>query len=163
MPPWELRGGRAYNLICHRGISFSKVDGLQRLLVQAASRKSVRTASYSASTAGYATQATEPISLRKQLKDEAKAKRSAVSNGISKPSVESKRRLKDWELTVGIEIHAQLNTARKLFSRKHLVYCGFEANSRQMRPLLSMQNQIVTSPSSISQHLVRCRYFRKPR
>jgi aspartyl-tRNA(Asn)/glutamyl-tRNA(Gln) amidotransferase subunit B len=27
-------------------------------------------------------------------------------------------RLAEWELTVGIEIHAQLNTARKLFSGK---------------------------------------------
>jgi hypothetical protein len=122
MPPWELRGGRAYSLICNRGISFPKVNGLQCLPAQAGSRKSVRTASCSASTAGYATQATETISLRKQLKDEAKAKRSAGSNGISKPSVESKKRVKGWELTVGIEIHAQLNTARKLFSRKYSVY-----------------------------------------
>lgn len=58
------------------------------------------------------------VPLRKQLKDEAKAKKAAAFNKATgkAPSAELGRRLKDWELTVGIEIHAQLNTARKLFS-----------------------------------------------
>ena len=57
------------------------------------------------------------VPFRKQLKDEAKQKRLA---GDAK--AENKRgkgkgpRLEKWELTVGIEIHAQLNTERKLFS-----------------------------------------------
>lgn len=52
---------------------------------------------------------TQPaVPLRKKLKDEAKqAKRK--SKGDSQT-------VDGWELTVGIEIHAQLNTSRKLFS-----------------------------------------------
>ena len=57
-----------------------------------------------------------PIPLRKQLKDEAKARKLAAH-----PSKQSNQHKKDprdekWELTVGIEIHAELNTTRKLFS-----------------------------------------------
>ena len=56
------------------------------------------------------------IPLRKQLKDEAKARKLAAQ-----PNKQSKQHKKDprdekWELTVGIEIHAELNTTRKLFS-----------------------------------------------
>ncbi|KAM3086375.1 hypothetical protein ACMFMG_000512 [Clarireedia jacksonii] len=51
------------------------------------------------------------IPLRKQLKDEAK-RRKANDGNVSK-----QQSLDEWELTVGIEIHAQLNTERKLFSR----------------------------------------------
>lgn len=51
--------------------------------------------------------------FRKQLKDEAKRKKAEGTKGIRKIDPEV---LKNWELTVGIEIHAQLNTARKLFS-----------------------------------------------
>jgi aspartyl-tRNA(Asn)/glutamyl-tRNA(Gln) amidotransferase subunit B len=51
------------------------------------------------------------IPFRKQLKDEAKKRRSLHG-------AQEKRqwKLEDWELTIGIEIHAQLNTERKLFS-----------------------------------------------
>ncbi|KAK5017699.1 hypothetical protein LTR39_001397, partial [Cryomyces antarcticus] len=58
--------------------------------------------------------------FHKQLKDEAKAKKlAAKAEGPGgKTSKKSKNpRLEKWELTVGIEIHAELNTARKLFSR----------------------------------------------
>lgn len=51
--------------------------------------------------------------FRKQLKDEAKKRKA------EKPQQKSNKdnqRLDDWQLTVGIEIHAQLNTPRKLFS-----------------------------------------------
>jgi aspartyl-tRNA(Asn)/glutamyl-tRNA(Gln) amidotransferase subunit B len=51
------------------------------------------------------------IPFRKQLKDEAKKRRSL--DGAQK---KRQRKLEDWELTIGIEIHAQLNTERKLFS-----------------------------------------------
>jgi hypothetical protein len=63
-------------------------------------------------------QSSNVVPLRKQLKDEAKAKKAASSNkaGGKTKLEETDPRLKDWELTVGIEIHAQLNTARKLFS-----------------------------------------------
>jgi hypothetical protein len=64
-------------------------------------------------------QTSNVVPLRKQLKDEAKAKKSALleTRGKAKKQ-EIDPRLKNWELTVGIEIHAQLNTARKLFSCK---------------------------------------------
>ncbi|KAJ9611708.1 hypothetical protein H2200_004892 [Cladophialophora chaetospira] len=51
--------------------------------------------------------------LRKQLKDAAKAARTAAATPVT---TESPDILADWELTVGIEIHAQLNASRKLFS-----------------------------------------------
>lgn len=53
--------------------------------------------------------------LRKQLKENAKAKKAEQNQGKSAKSKNAIRGT-DWELTVGIEIHAQLNTARKLFS-----------------------------------------------
>lgn len=61
----------------------------------------------------------EDAPFRKVLKDAAKQKRKdeRVSSKTSKksPKVQDAR-LEQWELTVGIEIHAELNTARKLFS-----------------------------------------------
>ncbi|OAA65254.1 glutamyl-tRNA b subunit [Niveomyces insectorum RCEF 264] len=57
-----------------------------------------------------------PVSLRKQLKDEAKARKAAAGPATHKPSHRRGQTVPGWELTVGIEIHAQLNTARKLFS-----------------------------------------------
>ncbi|EPS29823.1 hypothetical protein PDE_04773 [Penicillium oxalicum 114-2] len=56
---------------------------------------------------------TDRVPLRKQLKQDAKAIR--AQKRLRKESEEASRQ--DWELTVGIEIHAQLNTAAKLFSR----------------------------------------------
>ena len=62
-------------------------------------------------------QSSHIVPLRKQLKDEARAKKAASVETRGKAKVKDvDPRLKDWELTVGIEIHAQLNTARKLFS-----------------------------------------------
>ncbi|KAF4554518.1 Glutamyl-tRNA(Gln) amidotransferase subunit B-like protein [Elsinoe fawcettii] len=55
--------------------------------------------------------ASEP--LRKQLKDEAKRLKRASK---SQPSAFPVQLQSDWELTVGIEIHARLNTPVKLFS-----------------------------------------------
>ena len=49
--------------------------------------------------------------FRKQLKDAAKARKKEPKHS-GEPD-----RAKRWELTVGIEVHAELNTARKLFSR----------------------------------------------
>ncbi|KZM25408.1 ATP binding [Ascochyta rabiei] len=53
--------------------------------------------------------------FRKALKDAAKQQKKA-SKGGKKPQKATDPRLDKWELTVGIEIHAELNTARKLFS-----------------------------------------------
>ena len=53
--------------------------------------------------------------LRKELKDDKKAARASQrAAGVSEKV--DKDATGDWRLTVGIEIHAQLNTARKLFS-----------------------------------------------
>ncbi|KIW89108.1 aspartyl/glutamyl-tRNA(Asn/Gln) amidotransferase, B subunit [Cladophialophora bantiana CBS 173.52] len=51
--------------------------------------------------------------LRKQLKDAVKATRTLPR---APAAAENPDILADWELTVGIEIHAQLNASRKLFS-----------------------------------------------
>ncbi|KAF1984412.1 glutamyl-tRNA amidotransferase subunit B [Aulographum hederae CBS 113979] len=57
------------------------------------------------------------VPFGKQLKDEAKKKRQyGESKSSRKASKGADPRLEKWELTVGIEIHAELNTARKLFS-----------------------------------------------
>ncbi|KAI1427611.1 GatB/GatE catalytic domain-containing protein [Xylaria sp. FL1777] len=53
------------------------------------------------------------VPLRKQLKDEAKKQK--ASSKKKKKNVNNQV-VGGWELTVGIEIHAQLNTAKKLFS-----------------------------------------------
>ncbi|RMD39735.1 hypothetical protein DV735_g5385, partial [Chaetothyriales sp. CBS 134920] len=52
--------------------------------------------------------------LRKKLKDDDKAARSLRGQGHQ--SARPAEIVDGWELTVGIEIHAQLNTAHKLFS-----------------------------------------------
>lgn len=63
----------------------------------------------------------EAVSLRKYLKDEAKKKKKKGtearknSQGVEQQFIVDSR-LEKWELTVGIEIHAELNTACKLFS-----------------------------------------------
>ncbi|KAK1757104.1 Glutamyl-tRNA amidotransferase subunit B, mitochondrial [Echria macrotheca] len=51
--------------------------------------------------------------LRKQLKDQAKLLK---ASGHKKKKNVDNQTVPGWELTVGIEIHAQLNTSRKLFS-----------------------------------------------
>ncbi|ODA75943.1 hypothetical protein RJ55_08584 [Drechmeria coniospora] len=64
-------------------------------------------------SAGWPVTVKRPLApFRKQFKEEAKhAKKQA--KGKSKADSQT---VDGWELTVGIEIHAQLNTARKLFS-----------------------------------------------
>jgi aspartyl-tRNA(Asn)/glutamyl-tRNA(Gln) amidotransferase subunit B len=109
MPPWKLRGAR----VCNR--TFLALE----LRFHAETRLFLRAALPLTRTALYATQVPEALPLRKQLKDEAKAKRAAGLNGTSQPSRASQKNVENWELTVGIEIHAQLNTARKLFSREY--------------------------------------------
>ncbi|KAK7422050.1 hypothetical protein QQX98_001791 [Neonectria punicea] len=65
-----------------------------------------------ASEASTANSPAQPAPLRKQLREEAKA---AKKQGEKKSSGDSQT-VDGWELTVGIEIHAQLNTSCKLFS-----------------------------------------------
>ncbi|KAK5115525.1 hypothetical protein LTR62_001184 [Meristemomyces frigidus] len=70
-------------------------------------------------TTGHHLAREEAIPLRKHLKDEAKRKKTESKalggSGVAK-NQKIDARLKKWELTVGIEIHAELNTACKLFS-----------------------------------------------
>lgn len=54
--------------------------------------------------------------LRKQIKDEIKRRKVAARDLSSSAPNSTAESLPDWELTVGIEIHAQLNTPTKLFS-----------------------------------------------
>ena len=58
----------------------------------------------------------EVTPLRKELKDTSKAARAAKRESGDENPVVGRDQIDGWELTVGIEIHAQLNTARKLFS-----------------------------------------------
>ncbi|KAF2652322.1 hypothetical protein K491DRAFT_605161 [Lophiostoma macrostomum CBS 122681] len=58
--------------------------------------------------------------FRKALKDAAKQRRKEerdATASLNRKDDNNDPRLEKWELTVGIEIHAELNTARKLFSR----------------------------------------------
>ncbi|KAH9845804.1 Glutamyl-tRNA(Gln) amidotransferase subunit B, mitochondrial [Teratosphaeria destructans] len=67
------------------------------------------------STRGFSTAAPLPqaaVPLRKHLKDEAKRKKAEHRKSKSLLDPRSEK----WELTVGLEIHAELNTACKLFS-----------------------------------------------
>ncbi|KAL8786303.1 MAG: hypothetical protein Q9195_008263 [Heterodermia aff. obscurata] len=65
---------------------------------------------------GTATSSDNEVPYRKQLKEESKRRRAAKH--LSNEETEGKdARSEKWELTVGIEVHAQLNTERKLFSR----------------------------------------------
>ncbi|KAL8846040.1 MAG: hypothetical protein Q9221_008835 [Calogaya cf. arnoldii] len=60
------------------------------------------------------------VPFRKQLKDEAKQRKDyAKGTGPTETYIDDAK-LAAWELTVGLEIHAQLNTERKLFSGKFL-------------------------------------------
>ncbi|TKA26996.1 hypothetical protein B0A50_05187 [Salinomyces thailandicus] len=62
--------------------------------------------------------AQETVPLRKHLKDEAKRKKAEakINNAVAPKKHQLDPRLARWELTVGIEIHAELNTTSKLFS-----------------------------------------------
>lgn len=126
MPLWKLRRTEAIDTVsfCFRAAAEPKVH--RPIHSYTRSRLSVRRVCYPARTANYAIQVRENIPLRKQLKDEAKTKRIAGPDRASNSAIED-HKLKDWELTVGIEIHAQLNTARKLFSREYFMYSTSEA------------------------------------
>ncbi|THX39955.1 hypothetical protein D6D10_03863 [Aureobasidium pullulans] len=56
------------------------------------------------------------VPLRKQLKEEAKQRKKSAKAAKSPGNNTADPLLDKWELTVGIEVHAELNTAHKLFS-----------------------------------------------
>jgi aspartyl-tRNA(Asn)/glutamyl-tRNA(Gln) amidotransferase subunit B len=72
-----------------------------------------RNARFSTAPNRYLQPSADRVPLRKQLKQEAKALRSHKKQ--RKEHEEASRQ--EWELTVGVEIHAQLDTEAKLFSR----------------------------------------------
>ena len=59
---------------------------------------------------------TDDTPFRKLLKDAAKQQKKPKIPGSGSNTKSIDSRLAKWELTVGIEVHAELNTARKLFS-----------------------------------------------
>ena len=65
--------------------------------------------------------------LRKELKDAGRAARASRVEELNTLSAWDDEEIDGWELTVGIEIHAQLNSIRKLFSRKDFNVCCCEA------------------------------------
>lgn len=58
----------------------------------------------------------DTVPFRKQLKDEARQRKHVARGTASNESASEDAKLAAWDLTVGLEIHAQLNTERKLFS-----------------------------------------------
>ncbi|KHN97159.1 glutamyl-tRNA(Gln) amidotransferase, B subunit [Metarhizium album ARSEF 1941] len=113
VPISELGRYLLHGSISKRGCLAGRHDlGQNRVTLRASIPLSanVRAASTIASPAASSTESLVP--LRKQLKEEAKlAKKQGKNNSKGNPQT-----VDGWELTVGIEIHAQLNTARKLFS-----------------------------------------------
>jgi aspartyl-tRNA(Asn)/glutamyl-tRNA(Gln) amidotransferase subunit B len=85
----------------------------------AVARLPTRPASRSLQTASQPAPSQDGTAFRKLLKDAAKQQKkekgaSSETSGSAKKGNDV--RLQKWELTVGIEVHAELNTARKLFS-----------------------------------------------
>ena len=82
----------------------------------------------------------DSTALRKHLKDAAKIRKAGLNQSKSSgPEVAVKAAR--WELTVGIEIHAQLNTTRKLFSSTlSPAWVRMTADWQQMLPRLSQMN-----------------------
>jgi aspartyl-tRNA(Asn)/glutamyl-tRNA(Gln) amidotransferase subunit B len=80
--------------------------------VAVANRTFIHTA-HTAATATASPTSTPAVPFRKQLKDQNKALK---ASGNKKKKNADNQTVPGWELTVGIEIHAQLNTSHKLFS-----------------------------------------------
>lgn len=94
-------------LVGRRSLARSTTAALRHLAPSPGLFRAASTAAVPASSV------TKPvIPLRKQLKEEAKL----AKKQNKKKSKGDSQTVDGWELTVGIEIHAQLNTARKLFS-----------------------------------------------
>ncbi|EON96463.1 putative aspartyl glutamyl-trna(asn gln) amidotransferase subunit b protein [Phaeoacremonium minimum UCRPA7] len=101
--------------------------------IQQPSIRSIRSVASPSPADASANTATSPptsshhVPLRKQLKDQAKALK--ASGKKKKPNAQNQT-VPGWELTVGIEIHAQLNTPRKLFSSATLPAATDDPNTR---------------------------------
>ncbi|KAK1522849.1 PET112 family protein [Colletotrichum paranaense] len=93
---------------------YTRLPARSALALSSAPRLGESRAAYAtAQTATAASQQAPPVPLRKKLKEEKKQLKKETRGQKPKGSNQT---VDGWELTVGIEIHAQLNTARKLFS-----------------------------------------------
>lgn len=100
----------------------------------------------------YAARQAEITPLRKQLKDIKRQSRSTTQAAPETQDTNKHDRLKDWELTVGIEIHAQLNTSSKLFSCEQcfLDLFAYHADYPQTQALNTLTNRTLLYGLSIS-------------
>lgn len=112
IPTATLRGYLLSGQLSHQGCINARIS-IHRLPSTRALR-SLHTVPVTSTGTTPAPPVSQPqsVPLRKQLKDEAKQ---AKKQGKKKSKGDSQT-VDGWELTVGIEIHAQLNTAHKLFS-----------------------------------------------
>lgn len=109
---WSLFGSLP---LAQQGLSTSV-----RYLHTNAARAVAQTADYATDDCQGSSETLQPastVSLRKDMKDERRRQRMAARDGSAGTDRIDDIPIEDYELTVGIEIHAELNTARKLFSR----------------------------------------------
>lgn len=119
----DQRPQNQQNPLAFRGFLLRKaLLHMPRWILQSArlsvANRLIATNCYHSTPASCGSQISEYIPVRKQLKDEAKAERIGRLEELTRHSTPSPEKVLKWELTVGIEIHAQLNTARKLFSSR---------------------------------------------
>ncbi|KAG7135621.1 hypothetical protein HYQ45_006616 [Verticillium longisporum] len=120
IPTRELGRYLLQGQICQRGCVASSVSksrakqlGRHNLLPHGRCQSTQARQAHTVTTTVTATHLAPSVPLRKKLKDEAKQLKKDAKQEKRKGSNQT---VDGWELTVGIEIHAQLNTARKLFS-----------------------------------------------
>ena len=117
IPTAELRryllNGQIGRRGCLRARSSSTVP-VRQFCSQQPLLSSSPSTSYSPSSS--ATDAGAATPLRKQLKEQAKALKQSGGGGKKKKKNTDNQTIPGWDLTIGIEIHAQLNTQHKLFS-----------------------------------------------
>ncbi|KAK2596576.1 hypothetical protein N8I77_013458 [Diaporthe amygdali] len=128
LPPSLLPAGQATPVAVRRPFSRSALDlhSHANLSSATASQHESVPASESGS-AGGPPPPDGPVPLRKKLKNMDKALK---ASGHSKAPNALRQSVQGWELTVGIEIHAQLNTPHKLFSPASPPLPSDEPNSR---------------------------------
>ena len=82
------------------------------------------------------------FSRRHQKKEEENQKENVHERTQIEPHSKEILNFAEWRLTVGLEIHAQLNTARKLFSGWYYNYFTKNADLRKRQRPRLMRNRI---------------------